>query len=203
MLRISGKNILVDCTEGLNVQEVLEHLAHGFDSAMDSGVLTGSPVTGVRMEIHDGSKWHHERTHRGPAQMVEPARRAFLAAILTAEPLLREPVLEVRVQVPEHLAQKVCAELKRRRGMIIGYESERLVTVVAHVPVDESFGMACELRKETSGYAFPQCAFCEWKEIPGNPMEPGNLASVMVSKSRARKRMPEALPLLKDLADKL
>lgn len=203
VLRISGNNILVDCTDGLNVSEILEHLSNAFDSVMASGVLTSSPVSGVRMEIHNGTRWHQERVHRGPAQMVEPARRAFLASLLTAQPLLCEPILEVKVQVPEKWAQKVCSVLKLRRGIIIGYESDRLVTVLAHVPVDASFGMSSDLRKETSGYAFPQCAFSEWKQIPGYPTQPNTLAGSMLNKTRTRKMLPEDLPTLKDLADKL
>jgi len=203
VLRITGNNILVDCTQGLNVFEILEHLANAFDTVMDSGVLTGSPVSGVRMEIHDGTRWHQERAHRGPAQMVDPARRAFLAALLTAQPHLSEPILEVCVQVPENMAQKVCSVLKMRRGTIIGYDSDRLVTVVALVPVDTSFGMSNELRKETHGYAFPQCTFSQWKQLPGSPLEPNTLAASMLDKTRTRKQLPASLPLLKDLADKL
>lgn len=203
VLRIYGNNILVDCTEGMNVAEILEHLVLGFESVMDAGVLTGSPVSGARIEIHNGTRWHQERAHRGPAQMVDPARRAFLAALLSAEPHLAEPILEVSVQVPDTLAQKVCSALKQRRGVITGYESDRLVTVVAHVPVDASFGMSNELRKETHGYAFPQCSFSQWQQVPGSPLEPQTLAAAMLNKTRTRKRLPDELPLLKDLVDKL
>lgn len=203
VLRITGSNVLVDCTEGLSMQDILEHLANAFDSVVTSGVLCNSPVVGVRLEIHDGTRWHKERTHRGPNQMVEPARRAFLAALLTAEPRLREPILQCKVQVPETQAQKVCAVLKKRRGVITGYDTERLATVEAHVPVDESFGLSEELRKETSGYASPQCAFSKWQEIRGDPRQPDNLAAVMMNKTRERKRLPEAMPMLSELADKM
>jgi len=203
VLRISGNNILVDCTEGLNMQEVMEHLAVAFDSVMVGGVLTHSPTAGVRMEIHDGTRWHKERTHRGPAQMVEPARRAFMATLLTASPRLREPIFRVQVQVPEAMAEKVCSTLKQRRGVITGYSVERLATVEAHVPVAQSFGVSGELRKATAGYAFPMCEFCKWKEIPGDPLLPDSLASATVDKTRARKKMPAKLPVASDLMDKL
>jgi len=203
VLRISGSNILVDCTEGLNMQEVMEHLAAAFDSVMAGGVLTHSPTVGVRMEIHDGTRWHKERTHRGPAQMVEPARRAFMATLLTASTRLREPIFRVQVQVPEEMAEKVCSTLKQRRGVITDYSVERLATVEAHVPVEQSFGLSGELRKVTAGYAFPQCEFCKWKEIPGDPLQPGTLASATVAKTRARKKLPEKLPVASDLMDKL
>ena len=135
--------------------------------------------------------------------MMEPARRAFLAALLSASPRLREPILEVKVQLPEVWAQKAISVLKQRRGVLTGYSLDRLVTVEAHVPVDASFGLSGELRKETSGYAFPQCSFCEWKDIPGDPLKSHNLASTMVNKTRARKGLAAALPQLCDLVDKL
>ena len=203
VLRISGNNILVDCTEGLDMQQVAEHLISAFDQVTDAGVLTSSPVAGVRIELHDGTRWHKERTHRGPNQMVDPARRAFLAAMLSAEPALREPILECKVQLPEAMAQKACSVLKQRRGLITGYTMDRLVTVEGRIPVDESFGLSGELRKETAGYAFPQCAFCEWRQIPGEALGADNLASAMVNKTRARKGLSASLPKLSDLSDKL
>lgn len=203
VLRISGNNILVDCTEGLDTQQVAEHLISAFDQVTDAGVLTSSPVAGVRIELHDGTRWHKERTHRGPNQMVDPARRAFLAAMLSAEPALREPILECKVQLPESMAQKACSVLKQRRGLITGYTMDRLVTVEGRIPVDESFGLSGELRKETAGYAFPQCAFCEWRQIPGEALGADNLASAMVNKTRARKGLSASLPKLSDLSDKL
>ena len=121
VVRISGSNMLVDCTTGLNINEVLEHLASAFDAVMAAGVLTGSPVVGVRMEIHDGTKWHKDRKHRGPAEIVPAATRAFKATLLTASPRLREPIFEVKVQVPEAMADKTCATLKKRRGVITNY----------------------------------------------------------------------------------
>lgn len=201
--RISGSNVLVDCTTGLNINEVLEHLAAAFDSVIAAGVLAGSPVVGVRMEIHEGTKWHKDRKHRGPAEMVPAATRAFKATLLTASPRLREPIFEVKVQVPEAMADKTCSVLKQLRGDIRQLEYDRLITVEAHVPVEESFGLSGELRKVTAGYAFPQCAFSHWREIPGNPLEAGNLASAVVEKTRTRKRLPPQVPTVESLEDKL
>eukprot|EP00656_Telonema_subtile_P048011 TRINITY_DN5621_c0_g1_i3.p1 TRINITY_DN5621_c0_g1~~TRINITY_DN5621_c0_g1_i3.p1 ORF type:complete len:862 (-),score=276.65 TRINITY_DN5621_c0_g1_i3:126-2711(-) len=203
VLRITGSNMLVDCTEGLPMGEVIEHLAAAFDAVSGSGVLCGSAVAGVRIEINEGTRWHKERTHRGPNQMAEPARRAMLAALLSAEPRVREPVLEVTVLVPEAHAQKVCSVIKGRRGVINGYESDRLVTVNAMLPVDAAFGLAEQLRKESSGYASPQCCFSCWQEIPGDPLAEEGLAAEMVARTRARKKMPAAVPRMSDLADKL
>lgn len=203
VLRITGSNMLVDCTEGLPMHEVLEHLGAAFDSVVAAGVLTGSPVVGVRFELHEGTRWHKERTHRGPNQMAEPARRAFLAAMLSAEPRLKEPVLEVKVQVPEQHAQKVCAVLKGRRGVIAGYESDRLVTVAGLVPVEASFGLCEQLMKHTSGYASPQCCFSQWQQVPGDPLEESSLAGGFVESTRARKKLPREIPALSQLVDRL
>ena len=84
-----------------------------FDPVPRAGPLSDSPVAGVVIEIHEGTRWHQERTHRGPAQMVEPARRAMLASMLTATPQLREPIFNVQVQVPEVIADRVIGALKQ------------------------------------------------------------------------------------------
>ena len=72
----------------------MEHWSVAFDQCCLHAPLSNSPLVGARIELHEGTRWHKERTHRGPPQMVEPARRAFLAAILSATPALLEPVFE-------------------------------------------------------------------------------------------------------------
>lgn len=203
LLKITGTNVLVDCTEGLDMQEVIEHLGAAFDFVCHSGILTNSPVTGVRLELHNGTKWHKERTHRGPAQMETPARRAFLGALLLAEPGLLEPIFDISVQLPDSLADKACSVLKQRRGMITGYTVDRLALVEARVPVEASFGLSGELRKVTAGHAFPQCAFAAWEAMPGDPKDPESLAGAALNKTRARKGLSVDVPTVEDLTDRL
>jgi len=181
----------------------MEHLGAAFDHVTGSGVLTASPVTGVRLELHNGTRWHKERTHRGPNQMETPARKAFLAAMLTAQPALQEPIFDISVQLPDTLADKACSALKQRRGIITGYTIERLATIEARVPVEASFGLSAELKKATSGHAFPQCQFAAWEQLPGDPFEPDSLAGVAMHRCRARKALPAELPAVADLVDKL
>jgi len=185
------------------MNEVMEHLGAAFDYVCSSVVLTNSPLTGVRLELHNNPRWHKEPTHRGPAQMETPARRAFLAALLTAEPSLKEPIFDITVQLPDNLADKAIGALKQRRGVITGYEVDRLATIEARVPVEASFGLSGELRKVTSGHAFPQCAFAAWEDVPGDPKEPESLAGVALAKTRVRKGLPTELPTLEDLSDRL
>ena len=40
----------------------------------------------------------------------------------------------------------------------------------AEIPVIESFGFADEIRKKTSGLAFPQLRFSHWGLIDGDPL---------------------------------
>ena len=95
--------------------------------------------------------------------MLDPARRSFLAALLSAEPGLLEPIFEVKVRLPETMADKACSVLKQSRGSVTSYEIERQALVTTRVPVDAAFGLSEKLRGATSGNARSECAFVAWE----------------------------------------
>eukprot|EP00271_Cylindrocystis_brebissonii_P003910 TRINITY_DN15173_c0_g1_i1.p1 TRINITY_DN15173_c0_g1~~TRINITY_DN15173_c0_g1_i1.p1 ORF type:complete len:170 (-),score=53.38 TRINITY_DN15173_c0_g1_i1:248-700(-) len=66
----------------------------------------------------------------------------------------------------------VFAVLNRRRSTVFHEEQpdgSALFKVYAHVPVVESFGMAEELRKRTSGEASLQLVLSHWAEVDEDP----------------------------------
>ena len=67
------------------------------------GVLCDENVRGVRFNIHDVSL-HADAIHRGGGQIIPTARRVMYACMLTAEPMLMEPIylVEIRVSSPSY-----------------------------------------------------------------------------------------------------
>ena len=78
-----------------------------------------------------------------------------------------------------------------------------LTNVSAHMPVNESTGFDSDLRKVTSGKAYPQCAFDHWQILPGDPFDLNSIAGRVCQGIRKMKNMDEAMPILADYLDRL
>merc|ERR1719310_159110 len=124
-------------------------------------------------------------------------KRAMYACQLNASPAILEPMFLCDITVPQQALNGVYTTLNARRGIVDCQEDRPgtpLCKVKAFVPVLESFGFTGFLRQNTGGQAFPQMIFSHWREVEGNPMEPGNMANGIIVKVRARKGLKEALP---------
>jgi elongation factor 2 len=201
-----GANVLVDATRAVQgMSEVKDAFVTAWQWVTKEGVLCDESMRGVRVDIQDVTM-HSDKAHRGGGQLIPAARRVCLAAQLTAQPRLVEPVFLVEVQTERSVVGGVYGVLARRRGMILGEEQREgtpICTVRAHVPVAESFGLTSDLRAATSGRAFPQCVFDHWQVYPGDPLEAGSQANKIVEGIRTRKGLKPQVPDLDQFHDKL
>jgi elongation factor 2 len=193
-----GANIFVDRTKGVQyLRDVQEYIVQGFRWSATDGPLCGEPYHGIKFSITDCSL-HEDTVHRGVGQIMPVARRACFGAILTAKPIILEPIYKININVPEKYLGPVYKVLSKRRGRIIDTKTKEgspINIVVGEVPVSESIGINTELRSETSGYAFSQMIFSHWEKVPGDPTKKdGGLARQFVEATRKRKGMHNPLP---------
>ena len=182
-------NILTDSTTAIQgLREVIEHIAGGFHWALESGPFSGEAVREVHADMVDVSL-HEDPVHRGPAQMMPPARDALYACILNADPTLLEPIYKIQVRIPEAQLGSVTGLLSRKRGSIHNVDQQGpIVTVTGMVPVGETLGLSQEMRAATSGTAFWQSTFDHWAPVPPN------LLSEVVRRVRERKGLDPEPP---------
>jgi elongation factor 2 len=202
----TGPNLLFDVTKGVQyLNEIKDSVVAGFQWATREGVLCDELMRGIRFDIHDVTL-HADAIHRGGGQIIPTARRVFYASVLTAKPMLLEPVYLVEIQCPEAAVGGIYGVLNKKRGIVFE-ESQVTGTpmfiVKAHLPVNESFGFTAELRSATGGQAFPQCVFDHWQTFPGDPMVAGTKPNEIVLNTRKRKGLKEGLPDLNNYLDKL
>ena len=80
------------------------------------------------------------------------AQLAYKAALPEANPVLLEPVGELKVTVPDSYMGDVIGDISARRGQIQGYEMRAGAQQIdAFVPLAEMFGYATDLRSRTQG----------------------------------------------------
>jgi len=202
----TGPNTFVDTTKGVNyLLEIKESVVGGFAWGTQNGPLCEEQMRGMRFNLMD-VVLHADAIHRGMGQIMPTSRRVCFASMITASPALLEPVYLANISVPQDAMGNVYGVLTRRRGHVFSEEQRPgtpQMTLLAYLPVMESFGFTADLRSNTGGKAFPQCSFDHWEPMNGNPYEPGNKCEEVVLQVRKRKGLAPGLPELGRYLDKL
>ncbi len=192
-------NLFINRTVGVQrLDEVREILKQGFNWVMGEGPLAGEPVMGVIVRLVN-AMIHEDPAHRGPAQLVPAIRRAIFGALLSADPVLLEPIYEIQVTTPPELIGNVVSLLSQKRGRVTGIEERGRISVVkGYVPVRETLGgFSNEMRSATGGRAFWQTKFSHWAPLPKSMM------TDVIMEIRRRKGMKEEIPRAEDYMDTL
>lgn len=201
-----GPNMVTDCTKGVQyLNEIKDSVVAGFQWASKEGVLCEENMRGCRFDMHDVTL-HADAIHRGGGQIIPTARRCLYACMLTASPMMMEPIYLCEIQAPESAVGGIFQTMNKRRGQIIedcAIPGTPMHLVKAYLPVNESFGFTAELRKNTGGNAFPQCVFDHWQIFPGDPFEPSSKPNQIVTVTRKRKGLKEGIPQLDNYLDKM
>ena len=130
-------------------KEYIPAVDAGIQGAMQTGVLAGYNVVDVRVTLTDGS--YHEVDSSEMAFKIA-ASMGFKDGCKKADPVLKEPIMQVDVVVPEEYMGDVMGDLNSRRGQIQGMEARAGAQMIhAFVPLSEMFGYATELRSRTQG----------------------------------------------------
>ncbi|MCI7551232.1 MAG: elongation factor G [Actinomycetaceae bacterium] len=155
----------VDSVTGGRVpREYIPSVDAGIQAAMESGVLAGFPVVGVKATLEDGA-YHDvdssEMAFKIAGQMV------FKEGAKRAKPVILEPLMDVEVRTPEEYMGDVIGDLNSRRGQIASMEDATGVKIVrALVPLSEMFGYVGDLRSKTQGRAVYTMQFAKYQEVP-------------------------------------
>lgn len=145
-------------------KEYIPGVEKGLRSAMDSGVIAGYPVTGVKCNLYDGA--YHEVDSNVMCFEIA-ARAAFREGMRQAEPKLLEPIMKVEVVTPEEYMGDIIGDLNSRRGLVNGMDQRANARVIdAHVPLANMFGYVNTLRSLSQGRAQFTMIFDHYAEVP-------------------------------------
>jgi elongation factor G len=138
---------------GMNLsRSYLPPIEKGIKSTMERGAFAGYPMNNVRVIVYDGKE--HEVDSK-PVAFEIAGREAFKLAVQSAGPVLFEPIMEVRVTVPDANMGDVMGDLNTRRGRVQGTETERgYTTIIAHVPMAELGHYTTQIRSITGGRGY-------------------------------------------------
>jgi elongation factor G len=152
---------------GMNLSKsYLPAIEKGIHATLQTGVVAGFPLSNVRVIVYDGKE---HPVDSKPVAFEIAGREAFKLAVKDAGPVLFEPIMNVRIVVPDANMGDVMGDLNSRRGRVQGTESERGRTVVvAQVPLAEMLRYTTQLRSITGGRGVFTMEFDRYEIIPNH-----------------------------------
>ncbi|MCI8864330.1 MAG: elongation factor G [Lachnospiraceae bacterium] len=139
----------------------------GVQESCVKGPLAAYPVVGVKATLIDGS---YHPVDSSEMAFKTAASMAFKKGFMDANPVLLEPIASVKVTVPDKFTGDVMGDLNRRRGRVLGMNSDHhgKQIIEADVPMSEMFGYNTDLRSMTGGIGLFEYEFARYEQAPGD-----------------------------------
>jgi len=190
-------NLLLDLTKGVQfLQESLDSIRAGFVDVMISGALAHEYSRGIKVVLHHFVP-HEDPAHRTYAQLMPATRRAILGAILSADPVLLEPMLGIEVKCPVDMIGTVVGVVSSKRGKTLNImQKETMAIIEGEIPASETFDLSEVMRGATAGKAIWNTHFKSWSPVPSSMM------MNVIREIRKRKGLPEEPPRAEEFIDK-
>jgi len=142
----------------------------GVREVLASGAIAGYPVVDVRVVVLDGKS--HSVDSKEIA-FVTAGRKAFMAAIREARPIVLEPIVNVEILAPDSAMGDITGDLSARRGQVSGTQNGAAGTMLVRgqVPLSELSNYQSRLNAMTSGQGRYTLALSHYDPVPPNTQQ--------------------------------
>ncbi len=138
----------------------------GIRSTMKEGIIAGYPVNALRVAVFDGKE---HPVDSKPIAFEIAGREAFKLAFKEANPVLLEPIMMVKIIVPEGNMGDVLGDMNTRRARVMGMESDKGKSIItATVPLAEMQRYTTQLRSITGGRGIFDMQFDHYETVPSH-----------------------------------
>ncbi len=138
----------------------------GVQEAMREGVLAHYPLVDLKVTLYDGKD--HPVDSSEICFKIAGAQ-ALKQSAQEAGPVLLEPIMNLRITVPEANTGEVLSDLNGKRGKVLGMTPQGGLTVIeAQAPLAEVQRYATDLRSMTQGRAFYTMEVSHYEEVPAH-----------------------------------
>ena len=136
----------------------------GIKSVLESGVLAGYPVVDVMCSVIDGKE---HPVDSKPIAFEIAGREVFKLCFQEAGPVMLEPIMTIKIVIPERYSGDVMNDLNTKRGRVLGIDQQASRTIItAHVPLAEVQKYAADLRSITQGRGVYSMEIDHYEEVP-------------------------------------
>ena len=110
------------------------------------------------------------------------AAMAFKKGMEQANPVLLEPIMELRITIPEEYVGDIMGDINKKRGRVLGMESlGNKHLIVANAPMAETFKYINDLKSMTQGRGSFEMEFERYEEVPSD------IAKKIIEKANSEK----------------
>ena len=142
----------------------------GLQESVLKGPLAAYPVVGVKAVLYDGS-YHPVDSSEMAFKMA--TIQAFKKGFMEAGPILLEPIMSLKVTVPDKYTGDVMGDLNKRRGRVLGMNpiGNGKQVIEADIPMMELTGYCTVLRSMTGGRGDYEYEFARYEQAPSDIQE--------------------------------
>ncbi|KAL5343215.1 P-loop containing nucleoside triphosphate hydrolase protein [Aspergillus crustosus] len=161
--------------DALIVRDFCDKIAYAFQLATGQGPLCQEPMQGAAVfleEIKINAAEEEVDLGRLTGETIRLVRESITQGFLDWSPRIMLAMYSCEIQASTEVLGRVYGVITRRRGRILSEtmkEGTPFFTILALLPVAESFGFAEEIRKRTSGAAQPQLIFAGFEALDEDP----------------------------------
>jgi len=164
---------------GVIPRQYIPAVDKGIQEACLEGFLAGYPVVDFKVALYDGS--FHTVDSSEMAFKVAGSM-AFKKAMEVCRPVLLEPIVNMKVTVPDENMGDVIGDLNSRRGKIVGVEPKANSQIIRSVvPMSEVLAYSNDLKSMTSDRGLFSMEFSHYEELPNH------LSQKVIAEAQAKK----------------
>lgn len=184
--RGAGFTFIDQIVGGVVPRQWIPSVEKGVIEYLKEGPL-GFPVVDLSVTLCDGS---YHTVDSSDAAFQTAARIGMQEGMPQCAPILLEPIMKVRIHVPNDSTSKINAVVSGRRGALLGFDArpgwKGWDTVEAEMPMAEVTNLIVDLRSLTQGVATYEMEFDHLAELSGKT------ADAVVSARKAAKEEAKA-----------
>ena len=139
----------------------------GIAECVAKGPLAGYPVVGLKATLTDGS---YHPVDSSEMAFKTAAIQAFKDGCMQAMPILLEPIVTLRVVVPDEFTGDVMGDLNKRRGRVSGMNTlyDGRTEILDDIPQASLLGYSTDLRSMTGGIGEYSYEFSHYEAAPAD-----------------------------------
>jgi elongation factor G len=164
--RGSGHEFVDKVVGGAIPRNYIPAVEKGVNEAFREGVLARYPVTDVRAKLYDGS--FHAVDSSDICFKIAGAG-ALKKGLSQGQPVLLEPIMNIRITVPEDFTGDIIGDLNTKRARVQGMNpTDGFNIIEAQVPLAEILRYAIDLKSITQGRGSYKAEFSHYEEVPSH-----------------------------------
>ena len=162
--RGSGYEFVEKVVGGSIPRNYIPAVEKGVVEGMKEGVLAGYPVVDIRVAVYDGS-FHPVDSSEICFKIA--GEQALKKGLAQGNPVLLEPIMNIKVRVPDNFTGDILSDLNTKRARVLGMNPEGGYNIIeAQAPLAEVQRYAIDLKSITQGKGSYTLGFSHYEEAP-------------------------------------